>query len=270
MFQRSLLLIAVAGLACTHPPEFASRWSTSPIAVDGDYAEWSGQLVRIDTDRSVAFAIANDRSNLYLCLVTRDLDVQTLIERLGFTLWVDPAGGTAKRIGFRVAPFTAGAKATAPAYVEIVQHGDEYGEQLVGSAAGPIDVQAATRADVVAYEIRIALGTALSGSRAQTGVVLSPGARLGLGFETETLTSRRRTRVPLPPQEQPSPQPPAPGGLPGDPRYEEEPPPPLELPRARKLEPLRTWIVAVLASQESARLAPAQSMHALNASPWSR
>ena len=238
--------MAATGLACAHTPELASRWSSPPIAVDGAYAEWSGQLVRIDEDRSVALGVANDGANLYLCLVTRDLDVQTLIERLGFTIWVDPAGGTARRIGFRVAPFTAGAKATAPAYIEIVQHGDEYGEQLVGSAAGPIDVEAATRADVVAYEIRIALGAPLSGSSGQVGVVLSPGARLGLGFETETLTSRRRTRVPLPQQQEPAPQTPAPG-LPGDPRYEEEPPPPLELPRARKIPPLSAWVVAVLA-----------------------
>jgi hypothetical protein len=237
----------MVGLACSHTPEFASRWSSQPITVDGAYAEWSGQLVRIDDDRSVALGVANDGANLYLCLVTRDLDVQTLIERLGFTLWVDPAGGTARRIGFRVAPFTAGAKATAPAYIEIVQHGEEYGEQLVGSAAGPIDIQAATRADVVAYEIRIALGAPLSGSSGQVGVVLSPGARLGLGFETEALTSRRRTRVPLPQQQEPAPGPQPAPGLPNDPRYGEEPTGPLELPRARKISPLSAWVVALLA-----------------------
>ena len=255
MSRRFLLAVAAAGLACAHPPELTSRWSSSPIAVDGAYSEWSGRLARIDDgDRSVALGVANDRANLYLCLVTRNLDVQTLIERLGFTVWVDPAGGTAKQIGFRVAPFTAGAKATAPAYVEIVQHGDEYGEQLVGSASGPVDVEAAARADVVAYEIRIALGTPLSGSNAQTGVTLSPGARLGIGFETEALTSRRRTRVAMPQQQEPAPGPqsPAPGPVPGDPRYEEEQRAPLELPRARKIPPLRAWVLAVLASREPA------------------
>jgi hypothetical protein len=247
MNRGALLLVAVAGLACGHTPEFTSRWTSQPITVDGAYGEWSGQLMRIEDSRSVAFAIANDRSNLYLCLVTRDLDVQTLIERVGFTLWIDPAGGTEERVGFRVAPFTAGPKATAPAYIEIVQHGDEYGEQLVGSAGGPIEVEAAARADVVAYEIRIALGTPLSGS-SQAGVTLLPGARLGLGFETESLTSRRRTRVAVP-QEQPAPQPPAPGGVPNDPRYEEEAPGPLELPRARKIAPVHAWVVARLASR---------------------
>lgn len=251
MRPRLLIALAPLALACASTPERASRWATAPIDVDGAYGEWAGQLIRVDDSRNVALGIANDGANLYLCLVTRDLDVQTLIERLGFTLWVDPAGGQKKRIGFRVAPFTAGAQATAPAYVEIVQHGDEYGEQLVGSSAGPIDVQAAALADVVAYEIRIALGTPLSGSHAQTGVVLAPGARLGLGFQTDPLTSRRRTRVPLP-QEQPSPQPQPPGGRPGDPRYEQEPPPPLELPRARKIAPLEAWVVAKLASRAGA------------------
>jgi len=146
---------AALGLACAQPAQLASHWPTTEIAVDGAYAEWSGQLVQVDDERSVALGVANDGANLYLCFVTRDLDVQTLIERLGFTIWVDPDGGTRKQLGFRVAPLQAGPKATAPAYVEIVQHGAEYGEQLVGSASGPIDVEAAARADVVAYEIRI-------------------------------------------------------------------------------------------------------------------
>ncbi|HKA15143.1 MAG TPA: hypothetical protein VKH41_09020 [Myxococcota bacterium] len=244
---RTLLLAALA-LACAHTPELTSHWPTPPIAVDGAYSEWSGRLVRIDDERSVALGVANDRANLYLCLVTRDLDVQTLIERLGFTLWVDPAGGERKQIGFRVAPFQAGATTTAPAYVEIVQHGAEYGEQLVGSAQAPIDVEASARADVVAYEIRIALGTPLSGSSDLAGVTLSPGARIGLGFETEALTSRRRTRVPAQPQQEPAPSP-GPQPHPGDPRYEEpEQQGPLELPRARKIAPLSAWVVATLAT----------------------
>ena len=179
----------------------------APDRRDGTYAEWSGRLVRIEDERSVAIGVANDSQNLYFCLVTRDLDVQTLIERVGFTLWIDPGGGTRKQIGIRVAPFQAGAKATAPAYVEIVQHGAEYGEQLVGSAAAPIDVQAAARADVIAYEIRIALGTPLSGASGLAGVTLAPGARIGLGFETEGLTSRRRGRTPVPAQQEPPPSP---------------------------------------------------------------
>ena len=247
------LLPIAAGLACAHAPEIASRWPTPPIEVDGAYAEWTGHLARIDEERSVALGVANDRANLYLCMVTRDLDVQTLIERVGFTIWVDPAGGTSRQIGFRVAPFQAGSKATAPAYVEIVQHGAEYGEQLVGSAEGPVDVKAAAIADKIAYEIRIALGTPLSGSSELAGVTLAPGARIGIGFETEALTSRRRTRVPAAEPESSPPPSPAPGPQqPRDPRYEEpeQPEGPRELPRARKIAPLHAWVVAKLAIHE--------------------
>jgi hypothetical protein len=243
---RRVVALAPLGvaLACAHPSERTSEWLAQPIVVDGSYAEWSGRLERIDSGRSAAVGIANDRTNLYLALVTRDLDVQTLIERVGFTLWIDPQGGEEKRLGFRVAPFQAGPKATAPPYIEIVQRGAEYGEQLVGSAAAPIEVQAAARADVVAYEIRIALGTPLSGASTVAGVSLTPGARIGLGFETEALESRRRTRLPATPQES---SPPSTSG-PGDPRYE-EPQGPLELPRARKIAPLRAWVVVRLASR---------------------
>ena len=238
-----LLLLATPTFACATAPELVSQRPSPEIAVDGAYNEWSGRLVRIEGERSVAIGVANDDKNLYLCLVTRDLDVQTLIERVGFTLWVDSRGGTRREIGFRVAPFQAGAQATAPAYVEIVQHGAEYGEQLVGSSAGPIDVQAAARADVIAYEIRIALETPLSGSSGQSGITLAPGERVGLGFETDALTSRRRTRVPAPAQQEPQPGP--------GPGYEDSDAPPPEPPRARKIAPLHAWVVAQLATHGS-------------------
>jgi hypothetical protein len=241
--------IALLGLACATPSELAGQWTASPIVVDGAYSEWSGRLVQIDEDhgRHIALGVANDRANLYLCLVTRDLDVQTLIERVGFTLWVDPGGSTSQQIGFRVAPFQAGATATAPAYIELVQHGAEYGEQLVGSSEGPIDVKATAIADKIAYEIRIALGTPLSGGSGLAGVTLAPGARLGLGFESEALTAHRRGRAPAPQQPDPAPSPgPQP---PNDPRYEDPQSPSAEFQRAsRKIPPLRAWVVARLAA----------------------
>jgi hypothetical protein len=241
--------VALLGLACATPSELAGQWPASPIVVDGAYSEWSGRLVQIDEDhgRSIALGVANDRANLYVCLVTRDLDVQTLIERVGFTLWVDPAGGTRQQIGLRVAPFQAGATATAPAYVELVQHGAEYGEQLVGSAEGPVDVKATAIADKVAYEIRIAIGTPLSGASGLAGVTIAPGARIGLGFESEALTAHRRGHAPAPAQSDPGPPPPGPQ-TPNDPRYDEPSSQPLGVPRSRKLPPLRAWVVARLAA----------------------
>jgi hypothetical protein len=255
--MRLVLALALASLACASPPQIESNWPSRDLAIDGAYSEWAGQLVRIDESRSVALGVANDRSNLYLCLVTRDLEVQTLIERVGFTLWIDPSGGTDKRIGLRVAPVQAGPTATAPAYVELVQQGAEYGEQLVGSSDGPIEVQAAARADVIAYEIRLALGTSLSGSSARLAdVTLAPGTRIGLGFETEKLPARRRVRTSAPsPQAPPEPAPPEPGRLPGDPRYQDSEPEPVELPQSRKIAPLRAWVTAVLAADESAQSA---------------
>jgi hypothetical protein len=247
--MRLAFALALTSLGCAHTPEIQSSRPSPGIVVDGSYSEWAGQLVRIDEDRSVALGVANDRANLYLALVTRDLEVQTLIERVGFTLWIDPSGGSDRRIGLRVAPVQAGPVATAPAYIELVQHGAEYGEQLVGSRDGPIEVQAAARADVIAYEIRLALGTSLSGSARLAGVTLAPGSRLGLGFETEELPTRRRPRMAAPsPQPPPEPAPPEPGQRPGDPRYEDTDPQPIEMPRARKIEPLRTWVTIQLAS----------------------
>ena len=252
--MRYAFALALAAIACASPPRIESTWPSGDLAVDGAYSEWAGQLVRIEERRSVALGVANDRTNLYLCLVTRDLEVQTLIERVGFTLWLDPSGGTDKRIGLRVAPVQAGSTATAPPYIELVQHGAEYGEQLVGSSEGPIEVQAAARADVIAYEIRLALGTSLAGGNTRlAGVTLAPGSKLGIGFETEKLPARRRVRATAPTtQPPPEPAPPEPGRMPSDPRYEEEPQP-LELPRSRKIAPLDVWVTAVLTAHGPAQ-----------------
>lgn len=225
------LAIAASGLSCAHSSQIDSAWPDPGIAVDGAYADWSGRLVRLDDGRSVAVGVANDRANLYLCLVTRDFEIQSMIQRSGLTIWLDPEGGTRKRIGFRIAPVEPKDTATAPAYIELVVEGAEYGEQRVGPAEnGPIEVQSAAHADVTAYEIRVALGAPLGLSNARSSVTLAPGPLLGLGFETEELLVGRDR------------DPRRDGDIAADPV---EPGPLLR--RTRRYEPMRAWAVAKLA-----------------------
>jgi hypothetical protein len=100
----ALLGLAVAATACAQPPLVVRATRNAAIDVDGAYDDWKGSFTRIDATRSVGLGIAQDDANLYLSLVTRDLGVQTLLRRAGFTVWLDPSGGKQPKIGLRVAP----------------------------------------------------------------------------------------------------------------------------------------------------------------------
>jgi hypothetical protein len=235
------IALAIVGslLACAHSEKIQSSWPDPEITVDGAYADWSGRLVRLDDGRSVALGVANDRSNLYLCLVTRDFEIQSMIQRSGLTVWLDPDGGRRKRVGFRIAPIEPTAAATTPAYIEIVFDGAEYGEQLVGSVEnGPVEVRSAAQADVTAYEIRLALGAPLGVANPRlSSVTLAPGSLLGVGVETQELrVGRGRDRR----RDQPAPD----AGA-----VEDSEEPGLIVRRTRRYEPLRAWVVATLAER---------------------
>lgn len=215
-----LLLGAVVPVACASPPELRSVRPDPPISIDGAYDDWAGRFTRIESDHSVGLSVANDPQNLYLCLVTRDLGVAGLLQRAGFTLWLDPDGGEHRTLGVRVAPVEPElAKASTPS-VEIVFAGAEYGYQLAELGSdGPIDVRAAVHEDVVAYEIRLAIGRPLARQdRNPDQVTLRSSPTLGLGFEAEP--PRRRHGADEPRAHGPG-------------RY--------------VVEPLRVWVKAILA-----------------------
>jgi hypothetical protein len=179
---------------CAQPSLVVASIRDAEIAIDGAYEDWGGRFTRIDGRRSVGIGIANDADDLYLCLVTRDLGVQTLLRRGGFTMWLDPAGGQEKKLGLRVAPIERSETSGEPGEVltpriEIVRDGAEYGYQLAKPGPdGPVDAKTSHSADVIAYEFRIALGDPLAGSLPSgLRASLSPGKRLGVGVITDPL-----------------------------------------------------------------------------------
>lgn len=180
-------------IACATTATQVESWSTPAITVNGDYSDWQGRFTGIAGQRSLALGVANDGSDLYLCIATRDLSVQSLLRRAGFTVWLDPRGGRDKVLGLRVAPETVEAEqaeseeATTPR-TEIVFDGAEYGYQLAELGPDePVDVKTAYRADVVVYEFRVALRTPLAAPTEDVRASLTPGPALGIGVVTGKL-----------------------------------------------------------------------------------
>lgn len=200
----ALLGTAVTTLACAKPPVVVPATRDAAIEIDGAYGDWDGQFTRIDAKRSVGLGLAHDDANLYISLVTRDLGVQTLLRRAGFTLWLDPAGGQRKKIGLRVAPIDDEENHAEPGEeitprIEIVRDGAEYGYQLANP--GPdaaVDAKTSHNADVIAYEFRLAMKSPLAESLPGSSIGIAPGAKLGIGVVTEKLpdpTGSRPLRI---------------------------------------------------------------------------
>ncbi len=188
-FPGAALLAAAALAACAGPTPTLPAWTAPEVRVDGAYGDWDGRFTRIHGKYNVGLAVARDATDLYLCLVTRELRVQSLLEKAGFTIWFDPAGGRTERLGVRVTPREAEGEEPISPRVEIVFDGAEYGYQLAdATAGGPLELKAARHADVLVYELRATLAGPMTGRPEDAArATLVPGATLGVGLVTEEL-----------------------------------------------------------------------------------
>jgi hypothetical protein len=71
------------------------------IDIDGDNADWAQIPSYVVEKQNVTIAITNDNADLYLCLTSADQGVQRQFFRMGFTVWIDPDGGSHKTFGIR-------------------------------------------------------------------------------------------------------------------------------------------------------------------------
>ena len=69
-------------------PEFYIRG----LSVDGNPADWPENMFYDDNDAKVLYAVANDSSNLFICIQVMDLSEQLNLIHGGLTVWVDPKG----------------------------------------------------------------------------------------------------------------------------------------------------------------------------------
>ena len=99
-----LLFVIVASLAlaegCSSSMQLASRWSSQPIHIDGNVAEWADSTVFIEKE-GVRCGVMNDGDYLYLCLLSSKQGLGRQIMFRGMTVWFDPNGGEKKTVGLR-------------------------------------------------------------------------------------------------------------------------------------------------------------------------
>jgi hypothetical protein len=185
--------IVMAG-ACS-VVELNSRWSTTPVLVNGIADDWKGELVS-QKDKGFALGVKNDGRFLYVCIVGETPMLRTMALSRGLTVWLDAAGGSSKAFGIKYplaaadlapaaqpAPAAGGGRgATGRAQTDVIILGPDKGAEKripIRELKG-IEVRAAIAQNVFAYELKIPLAAS---SEFPYGLGAAGGPFVGVGLE---------------------------------------------------------------------------------------
>jgi hypothetical protein len=95
-----LVLLCVASSGCGKDI-LLSAWRDRPIKIDGKYTDWGESTAYYDKNEKVVLNLVNDADYLYMCLISRNREIETKIMESGLTLWFDHEGGQKKEFGIR-------------------------------------------------------------------------------------------------------------------------------------------------------------------------
>lgn len=82
-------------------PVIVSEYRSSAITIDGNYTDWGNARTYYDEKEKVILNLLNDKDYLYICLVTRNLDIEYRLMESGLSLWFDDSGKKDKHFGVR-------------------------------------------------------------------------------------------------------------------------------------------------------------------------
>jgi hypothetical protein len=98
-----LILLATVGTGCK-TVELRASWTASPILIDGRADDWNDLPMAYFEDLQVALGVANDSSQLYLLLRSRDPKTARLIAQTGLTVQLAAQDGAELQLKFRAGP----------------------------------------------------------------------------------------------------------------------------------------------------------------------
>ncbi len=80
-------------------PNLNSDWRTRQITIDGKYSDWPGTETYYDEKESLSINLLNDQEYLYLCLITRNRELEIQLMESGLVAWFDPQGAEKRLFG---------------------------------------------------------------------------------------------------------------------------------------------------------------------------
>jgi hypothetical protein len=95
------MIVAILSLTgCSSVLHLSSYQRPVSITIDGSNQEWSS-VPSYAAKGKFMLSVVNDDEYLYLCISTREEQLQTQLMGMGATVWFDPEGGTTKGFGIK-------------------------------------------------------------------------------------------------------------------------------------------------------------------------
>ena len=199
------LLYGVFFNGCSSSVQLASKWSGTPVHIDGNLKEWSDSTLFVEKE-GIRWAVMNDDEFLYLCVMSAKPNLGRQIISRGMTVWFDPNGGNKQTMGVRF-PIGTGRGGAPPREEGEGEDTDQRGNRVPAMRLqslndfeflGPTekDIQMVPRMqgqgvelhltsipERFVYELKIPLASSSSHPYA---VESHPGAAIGVCVETNT------------------------------------------------------------------------------------
>ena len=102
IFRSLVLLITVISVVSCSSSKHAKikrlpgTWQASPVTIDGSDKDWPSPYPEYDDKAMIAYAVSNDKDNLYITMETGDLATALKILHEGLTVWIDRKGEKAE------------------------------------------------------------------------------------------------------------------------------------------------------------------------------
>ena len=78
-----------------------SSWRDREIAIDGKYTDWGSSSTYYYEKTRTVLNLANDSDYMYICLISRNREVEVQIMESGLLVWFDPGANKEKTFGIR-------------------------------------------------------------------------------------------------------------------------------------------------------------------------
>ncbi len=200
-------LALAIGVAGSGAKQLESKWRNVDVKVDGQGTEWDGATTDFN-DEQLTLGLRNDGEYLYVGLFVQNPFTQSQILTSGFTIWFDPAGGTAKTFGIRYplgvpvnvrsafvralmdgenADSLAKVYAALPDKMELLDSAEGRGVSVPVRDHG-IEVAARAEHDLLVYELKVPLVASADAPRA---IGVQPGQKIAIGIETAQVMGHR-------------------------------------------------------------------------------
>lgn len=81
--------------------EVKSFWASSPLKIDGSFADWSGTPMKFEESVMVDYSFLNDANNLYVLFIFKDKKFLSSIGQTGMTIWINNEGKKKEKYGIK-------------------------------------------------------------------------------------------------------------------------------------------------------------------------